>query len=155
MTKYNDWFWNFRCLLCFGERTLGLWIENFVVQLLISSLFLFNPPTFTFFYEAVNHFPLNSLSQTMTSCQLTSFFQSYFLFAQSYTITCWVFRAFYHKMEVCLTTVFCSILVLPNWISALLNKILIRKKSDTFFFIFIHTKWPTLNSFCFSCRNMD
>ena len=143
MTKNNDWFWNFRCLLCFGERTLGLWIENFVVQLLMSSLFLFNPPTFTFFLEAVNHFSLNSLSQTMTSCQLT-FFQSYLLFGAVFnTITCWVLRAFYHKMEVCLTTVFCSILVLPNWISALLNKILIRKKSDTFFlFSFIQNDRP-------------
>ena len=148
MTKNNDWFWNFRCLLCFGERTLGLWIENFVVQLLISSLFLFNPPTFTFFYEAVNRFPLNSLSQTMTSCQLTSF-QSYLLFAQSYTITCWVFRAFYHKMDVCLTTVFCSILVLPNWVSALLNKILIRKKSDTFFFHFHSYKMTDLKFILF------
>ena len=108
-------------------------------------------PNFYLFPEAVNHFSLNSLSQTMTSF----FFSRICFLAQSYTITCWVFRAFYHKMEVCLTTVFCSILVLPNWISALLNKILIRKKSDTFFFIFFHTKWPTLNSFCFSCRNMD
>ena len=83
--KNNDWLWNFRCLHCFGERTLGLWIENFVVQLLISSLFLFNPPTFTFFYEAVNHFPLNSLSKTGTSCQLTSFFFSRIFFLRSLT----------------------------------------------------------------------
>ena len=154
--KNNDWLWNFRCLHCFGERTLGLWIENFVVQLLISSLFLFNPPTFTLFSWSRQSFPLEFSIKDWDFLPVNFFFfQSYFLFAQSYTITCWVFRAFYHKMEVWLTTVFCSILVLPNWISALLNKILIRKKSDTFFFIFIHTKWPTLNSFCFSCRNMD
>ena len=77
------------------------------------------------------------------------FFQSYFLFAQSYTITCWVFRAFYHKMEVWLTTVFCSILVLPNWISALLNKILIRKKTDTFFFHFHSYKTTDLKFILF------
>ena len=112
-------------------------------------------PNFYLFLWSRQSFPLEFSITDYDFLPVNFFFQSYFLFAQSYTITCWVFRAFYHKMEVCLTTVFCSILVLPNWISALLNKILIRKKSDTFFFIFIHTKWPTLNSFCFSCRNMD
>ena len=155
MTKNNDWFWNFRCLLCFGERTLGLWIENFVVQLRISSFFLFNPPTFTFFLKPSIISPWILYHRLWLLVSWPLFFSRNCFLAQSYTITCWVFRAFYHKMEVCLTTVFCSILVLPNWISALLNKILIRKKSDTFFFIFFHTKWPTLNSFCFSCRNMD
>ena len=145
MTKNNDWFWNFRCLLCFGERTLGLWIENFVVQLRISSFFLFNPPTFTFFLKPSIISPWILYHRLW----LLFFFSRICFLAQSYTITCWVFRAFYHKMEVCLTTVFCSILVLPNWISALLNKILIRKKSDTFFFYFHSYKMTDLKFILF------
>ena len=41
-------------------------------------------PNFYLFLEAVNHFSLNSLSQTMTSCQLT-FFSVVFAFWRSLT----------------------------------------------------------------------